>query len=111
MMYDETRKVTIAAPWITKEATSPITPDCVATKAISKENSLICPSLNPASQAKLSLSLNFLSRKRKTIGFRVNAKTANNNAGQIISLSSEILNCAPSEKKKSMRKNPGVALS
>ena len=94
----------IAAPWIVRDAISLMTPDCVATKAISSENSLICPSRNPASQASLFLSLNLRNKNRNTIGLMVNTRAASTMAGQIISENSEILNWAPREKKNKIRK-------
>ena len=96
-----------------REAISPITPDCVATKAISRENSLICPNLRPASQASLFFSLNLFNKYRNTIGFIVRTANANTTQATKMSGSSKRLNCAPSVKKNSIKEKSrsGFSLS
>ena len=73
-------------------------------KAISRENSLICPNLKQASHASLFLSLNLFRRYRNTIGFIVSTAIANTMQTTKILGSNKRLNCAPSVKKNSIKK-------
>ena len=66
----------MAVAWIKWEAYWLIIAWDVATNAINKENSLICPNRKPISQLVLSDSLTLRSRIRKTIGLAIKIQEA-----------------------------------
>ena len=102
--YVDITKVSIAVVCIKSEAELVIKSELVATYAMRRENSLFCPSLKPTLQASSLCSSIPCNKTLNINGFKTIITIANVIAGINISLSKSSCSCAPSTKKKRIKK-------
>src|ERR687895_2734509 len=102
--YDETIKVNSVTIWIRYEVFWFIKRDSTPSTAISKANSLFCPSRIPISRDRLGFSPAYTSSFWNTQGFTASTAEAMITAGNTRSANIPILKLAPREKKNRIKK-------